>query len=102
MDAEDARWGHRLGHVPFVDAMYRDGFACPLSNLIMGETAEVLARQRGITREASDAFALESQQKAARAIAEGRFTEEIAAVPVEGRTTTLRHDRRAPPAGHHA
>jgi acetyl-CoA C-acetyltransferase len=89
VDAEDARWGHRLGHVPFIDAMYRDGFACPLSNLIMGETAEVLARQRGITREASDAFALESQQKAARAVAEGRFTEEIAAVPVEGRTTTL-------------
>ena len=52
VDAADARWGHKMGHFPFVDAMYRDGFADPLSGLIMGETAEVLARQYGITREA--------------------------------------------------
>jgi acetyl-CoA C-acetyltransferase len=80
VDAEDARWGHKAGSFTFVDAMYRDGFACPLSNLIMGETAEVLARERGITREASDAFALRSQQKTARAVAEGRFADEIAPV----------------------
>jgi acetyl-CoA C-acetyltransferase len=80
VDAEDARWGHKAGSFAFVDAMYRDGFACPLSNLIMGETAEVLARERGITRAASDAFALRSQQKTARAVAEGRFADEI--VPV--------------------
>jgi acetyl-CoA C-acetyltransferase len=64
IDAIDARWGHRMGHFTLVDAMYRDGFQCPLSNLIMGETAEVLARQYDITREASDEFALESQRKA--------------------------------------
>ena len=44
VDAADARWGHKMGHFQFVDAMYRDGFADPLSGLIMGETAEVLAR----------------------------------------------------------
>ena len=49
-------------------------FTCPLSDLIMGETAEVLARQYGITREESDAFALESQQKAEAAQKAGRFT----------------------------
>ena len=64
VDSDDARWGHKMGNFQLVDAMYRDGFQCPLSDLIMGETAEILARQYGITREESDAFALDSQQKA--------------------------------------
>src|SRR6266852_527829 len=55
IDAIDARWGHRMGHFTLVDAMYRDGFQCPISNLIMGETAEILGRRHGITREQSDA-----------------------------------------------
>lgn len=38
-----ARFGYRLGNAELVDAMYRDGFLCPLSKLVMGETAEVLA-----------------------------------------------------------
>jgi len=80
IDAADARWGHRMGNFTLVDAMYRDGFSCPLSNLIMGETAEVLARQYGITREQSDCFALESQRKAQAAINAGHFAREIAPV----------------------
>ena len=82
VDASDARWGHKMGHFQFVDAMYRDGFADPLSGLIMGETAEVLARQYGITREQSDQFALESQRKAEAAQQAGHFTREIAPVTV--------------------
>jgi len=82
IDAVDARWGHKMGNFTLVDAMYRDGFQCPLSNLIMGETAEVLARQYGIVREASDAFALESQRRAQAAIEAGYFTKEIAPVTV--------------------
>jgi len=78
LDSEDARWGHRIGDMTLVDAMHRDGFFCPLSELLMGQTAEVLARQYGITREASDAFALDSQRKAEAAMATGRFREEIA------------------------
>ena len=81
LDAADARWGHKMGNFQLVDAMYRDGFMCPLSNLIMGQTAEVLARQYGITRDESDTFALESQRKAEAAIAAGRFTGEIIAAP---------------------
>lgn len=94
VDAADARWGHKMGHVQFVDAMYRDGFSDPLSGLIMGETAEVLARQYGITREESDRFALASQQKAERAIAEGRFTAEVVPVDVtdRGKTVTIATD----------
>ena len=82
IDAIDARWGHKMGNFTLVDAMYRDGFQCPLSNLIMGETAEVLARQYGISRDESDCFALDSQKKAAAAIAAGHFTREIAPVTV--------------------
>src|SRR5947207_7669584 len=80
VDSEDARWGHKMGHFTFVDAMYRDGFTCSVCGLIMGETVELLAREYGITREASDRFALESQQKAERAIRDGRFVDEIAPV----------------------
>ncbi len=101
LDSEDARWGHRMGHMPLVDAMSRDGFFCPLSELVMGQTAEVLARQYGITREASDAFAVESQRKAAAAIQAGRFKDEIASAPGQdpkGRPVDLAEDEH-PRAG---
>ena len=81
IDSEDARWGHKMGNFTLVDAMSRDGFMCPLSNLLMGQTAEILAREYGITREASDAFALASQLKAEAAIAAGRYIPEITAAP---------------------
>ncbi len=80
VDADDARWGHKMGNFTLVDAMYRDGFTCSVCGMIMGETAELLARQYGITREESDQFALESQRKAEAAIAAGKFKEEIAPV----------------------
>ena len=89
VDSIDARWGHKMGHFQFVDAMYRDGFQCPISNLIMGETAEVLARQYGITREQSDVFALASQQKAEAAQKAGRFEAEIAPVTLTERGKTV-------------
>jgi acetyl-CoA C-acetyltransferase len=70
-----------MGNFAMVDAMYRDGFFDPLSQLIMGQTAEVLARQYQITRDESDAFALESQLRAQRAIADGIFADEITPAP---------------------
>ena len=82
IDSVDARWGHKMGNFQLVDAMYRDGFQDPLSGLIMGETAEVLARQYGITREQSDQFALESQRKAETAQKAGYFIREIAPVTI--------------------
>ena len=100
IDPEDARWGHRMGNFTLVDAMYRDGFSCPLSYMIMGETAEVLARRYGITREASDAFALESQRRAQEAIASGRFRDEIAPVTVtdaKGRSVVVAADEHPRP-----
>jgi acetyl-CoA C-acetyltransferase len=83
--AEGARWGTKMGNVELVDGMYRDGFNDPLSGLVMGETAENLARQYEITRAEQDEFALRSQQRAAAAIDSGRFDEEIAPVEIKGR-----------------
>ncbi len=82
IEADVIRWGHRMGNGALVDAMYRDGFLCPLSELIMGQTAELLARQYGITREESDCYALESQHRAEEAITAGRLAAEI--TPVTG------------------
>ena len=100
IDSEDARWGHKMGNFALVDAMYRDGFTCSLCGMIMGETAEVLAREYGVTREASDAYALETQRRAALAIADGRFRDEIAPVTVteaKGRTRVVDADEHPRP-----
>ena len=79
--AEGARWGTRMGHAELVDGMYRDGFNDPLSGLIMGETAEVLARHYEISRDEQDEYALRSQQRASAAVAAGRFEDEV--LPLE-------------------
>jgi acetyl-CoA C-acetyltransferase len=77
----DARWGLRMGNQPLVDAMYRDGFLCPMSKMLMGETAELLAGQYHIPREEQDRFAVESHQRASAAAKNCHFREEI--VPIE-------------------
>jgi acetyl-CoA C-acetyltransferase len=100
VDAADARWGHKMGSFQLVDAMYRDGFSCPLSGLIMGETAEVLARQYGITREESDAYACETQKRAEAAMRAGYFRREIAPVTVKdakGRDVPVEADEHPRP-----
>ena len=66
-----------MGNTELVDGMYRDGFNDPLSGLVMGETAENLARQYQISREEQDDYALRSQQRAYSAIESGRFDAEI-------------------------
>jgi acetyl-CoA C-acetyltransferase len=79
--AEGARFGMRMGNLELVDGMYRDGFNDPLSGLVMGETAENLARRYEISRREQDEFALRSQQRAAAASEAGRFESEI--LPLE-------------------
>jgi len=88
-----ARFGLRLGHGELLDGMYRDGFLCPLCGQLMGETAENLAREYGIERDEQDRYALESQRRAAEAIASGRFADEIAPVEVAGRKGAVRVER---------
>jgi acetyl-CoA C-acetyltransferase len=82
---DGARWGYRLGNQELVDGMYRDGFFCPLAKMVMGETAEVLGEQYKITRDEQDQFALTSQQRAASAVAAGRFDAEIVPVTIESK-----------------
>jgi acetyl-CoA C-acetyltransferase len=90
---DGARWGYRLGHQELVDGMYRDGFFCPLSKMVMGETAEVLAEQYKITRDEQDEFALASQDRAACAIAAHRFQEEVVPVTLESKKGPRVFDR---------
>ena len=77
-----ARWGQKMGDTAAMDMML-GALNCPFGTGHMGVTAENVAAEHDITREAQDAFAAESQARAATAIAEGRFAEQI--VPVEVR-----------------
>jgi len=98
--AEGARWGMRLGNTELVDGMYRDGFNDPLSGLVMGETAENLARRYEISRDEQDQFALRSQQRAQAAITANRFAEELLPLEIkarQGETTSLASDEHARP-----
>ncbi len=88
-----ARTGYRLGHAPLVDAMYQDGFGCPLADQLMGATAETLADQYTITRDEQDAYAARSQQRAEAAWEAGRFADEITPVTVTGRKGSVVVDR---------
>ena len=82
---DGARWGFRLGDGVLIDAMYRDGLFCPLAEMIMGETADLLAEKFGISRREQDEYALGSQIKAKRATQQGKFKDEIVPVAVKGR-----------------
>ncbi len=77
---KQARYGYRMGHGELVDSMIYEGLTDIFNGYHMGVTAENLAAKYGLSREAQDAFAAESQNKAEKAIGAGRFRDEI--VPV--------------------
>ena len=76
-----ARWGQKMGDAGASDMML-GALNCPFGTGHMGVTAENVAAEHDITRAAQDAFAMESQTRAARAIAEGRFADQITPVQV--------------------
>jgi acetyl-CoA C-acetyltransferase len=80
-----ARWGYRLGHGEAVDAMLAEGLTCAINSCHMGMTAEEVASRYGVSRADQDAFALESQQRAVRAVGDGSFAAEIVSVAVPQR-----------------
>jgi len=80
-----ARWGYRMGNAEAVDSMLLEGLTCAIGLTHMGITAEEVASRFHVSRADQDAFAAESQARAARAIAEGRFKDEIVGVPVPQR-----------------
>ena len=80
-----ARTGLRMGHAKLVDSMIQDGLWDAFNDYHMGITAENLVEKYGISREDQDAFAAESQRKAAEAIEAGRFKTEITAIEIPQR-----------------
>ncbi len=77
-----SRKGLRMGDASLVDSMIKDGLWCAFTDVHMGMTAENLAVKYNISREEQDAFALQSQQKATKAIETGRFADEIVPVAI--------------------
>ena len=88
-----ARDGYRLGHAPLVDAMYQDGFQCPLAEQLMGATAENLVDQYKLSRERQDQFAVDSQNRSEKARKAGLFDDEIQSVTVKNRRGDIIVDR---------
>jgi acetyl-CoA C-acetyltransferase len=78
----DARWGYRMGENKLVDVMIKDGLWDIFNNYHMGITAENVAEQWKLTRGEQDAFGLQSQNRAEKAIKEGRFADEIIPVTI--------------------
>lgn len=79
------RSGRKMGHMSFTDSMLHDGLTDAFEGYHMGITAENVAREFGISREAQDQFAIRSQEKAIIAQDSGKFTDEIVPVVIETR-----------------
>jgi acetyl-CoA C-acetyltransferase len=83
----DQRWGAKMGDIQTRDMML-GALNCPFGTGHMGITAENVSAEHDISREAQDAFALESQNRAAKAMAEGRFDSQIVPVMLKTRRET--------------
>ncbi|MDF0601316.1 acetyl-CoA C-acyltransferase family protein [Psychromarinibacter sp. C21-152] len=83
-----ARWGAKMGDISAQDMML-GALNCPFGTGHMGVTAENVAAEHQISREEQDAFAMQSQDRAARAISEGRFKDQIVPVEVKVRRDTV-------------
>ena len=92
-----ARAGFRMGHQEVIDHMFCDGLQDPYSGEMMGFFAEATADKYGFTRDAQDAFAIESVTRAQNAAASGAFAAEIAAVTVKTRKSETSVDQDESP-----
>ena len=86
------RTGTKMGNQTIVDAMTYDALTDAMNNVHMGVTAENIAKKYNITREMQDEFALASQEKALKAIADGKFKDEIVPIEVKQRKATVVFD----------
>mgnify|MGYP006291025055 CR=1 FL=1 len=87
----DQRWGAKMGDIRTLD-MLLGTLNCPLGNGHMGVTAENVASEHGITRADQDAFALQSQDRAAAAIEAGHFHDQVVPVEVRAKRDTVQFD----------
>jgi acetyl-CoA C-acetyltransferase len=92
---EKARTGYRMGNAELVDSMMKDGLIDVYNNFLMGNAAEVCARECNIPRDAQDEFTILSYTRAQEAIKTGKFEKEIVPVEIQGRkgeTTRVKDD----------
>ena len=89
---ENSRAGYRMGNIAATDSMVKDGLWDPYSNFHMGNAAELCAKEYKFSRQAQDEFAVESYKRAQKAIADGQFKNEIVAVEVLAKGSTLKFD----------
>lgn len=89
---KNARYGYRMGNAPMIDTMVNDALWDAFNDYHMGITAENVCEKYGITREELDEFSANSQQKAEKAIADGKFKDEIVPVPVKVKKETVMFD----------
>ena len=85
----NGRYGYRMGNATIEDAMIKDGLTDAFHNYHMGITAENICEQWGLTREELDEFAAWSQNKCEKAMAEGKFKDEIVPVEVKNKKETI-------------
>jgi len=78
---ENLRWGNKYGNVTVIDGLAKDGLTDVYHNYPMGNAAELCAKECNVSREAQDAFAIESYKRSQKSVSEGVFANEI--VPVE-------------------
>ena len=90
---DKARWGFRMGNQQVIDTLVHDGLTCATNHYHMGMTAENIVEQCGLTREEQDQVALLSQQRAAKAMAEGAFKQEIVPVTIKTRKGDIVFDQ---------
>ncbi|HFI0217040.1 TPA: acetyl-CoA C-acetyltransferase [Streptococcus suis] len=83
--SKTSRFGSKLGHISLEDSMLTDGLTDAFNDYHMGITAENVAERYQVSRAEQDAFAYSSQEKAAKAIAEGRFVDEIVPIRLKNR-----------------
>lgn len=89
---KQGRYGYRMGNAPMIDTMVNDALWDAFNDYHMGITAENVCEKYGITREELDEFAANSQQKAEKAIVEGKFKDEIVPVEVKRKKDTIVFD----------
>lgn len=86
-----ARWGQKLGNQKILDAMYHDGFHCPMANMLMGETVErFIASERKISRKEQDEWALLSHKRATDSWKNSLFDDEV--LPIQHSLAQLLKD----------
>jgi acetyl-CoA C-acetyltransferase len=95
--ADQMRWGNKYGNSLLIDGLAKDGLTDVYDGKAMGNAAELCAATCGISREAQDAFAVESYRRAQEAWEKGKFKDEVAVVEVQKKGETLRLEQDEEP-----